>query len=293
MISDSTGNRPAGTAPDREALEHVRRITKASGTSFFWAMRLLTERRRDAMFAIYAFCREIDDIADEEAPTADKITRLNAWRDEIDRLYEGQPRFPISRALAGPLSDYNLEKADFLALIEGMEMDATRTVCAPTMAELEYYCDRVACAVGRLSVKAFGATEPEAVDVAFALGQALQLTNILRDPLEDAERDRLYLPSELLLKHGIGSRDPRTVLSHPSLPDVCRDLADVADRRFDEADAALAKCARQPMRPAIVMKEIYHRYLEKLMAGGWRDLSYRGSLSGPEKLWIGLRYGLL
>jgi phytoene synthase len=292
MTSVPAHNETAEDAALSAALDHVRRVTRASGTSFFWAMRLLPAPRREAMFAIYAFCREVDDVADEEAPAADKVLRLEDWRAEIDRLYTGAPTFPTTRALARPVAEYGLEKADFLALIEGMEMDAGEAIRAPTMTALEYYCDRVACAVGRLSIRAFGATEPAAREVAYALGQALQLTNILRDPKEDAVRGRLYLPAELLDKHEIGTNDPMAVLAHPRLPDVCRDLAAVARRRFDEADAAIAQCARQPMRPAIVMKEIYSRYLDRLVAGGWRDLDDRVSLSRLQKLWIGLRHGL-
>jgi squalene synthase HpnD len=270
---------------------HVREVTKSSGTSFFWAMRLLPPVRRDAMFAIYAFCREVDDIADEAAPKDEKIQRLAEWRTEIDRVFNGDPLSRTGQALVRPIADFGLEKADFLALIEGMEMDAREAIRGPKMAELEYYCDRVACAVGRLSIKAFGASEPEAADVAYSLGQALQLTNILRDPKEDAARGRLYLPAELLDKHGIHTRDPSRALQHPEIGRVCADLSEVALRRFKEADAALAKCDRRPMRPAIVMKEIYSRYLKAMIAGGWRDLDKRVSLSGPQKLWIGLRYG--
>ncbi len=275
------------------ARAHVREVTERSGTSFFWAMKLLPAARREAMFAIYAFCREIDDIADDDAPVADKIHELDGWRAEIERLYKGAPSRPTSRALLPAVRNYGLEKADFLALIEGMEMDARENVRAPNLEHLEYYCDRVASAVGRLSVKAFGATEPEAREVAFSLGQALQLTNILRDPKEDADRGRLYLPLELLRKHGIEETDPKRVLADPRLPRVCRDLAAIARRRFAEAEAALSKCARRPMRPAIVMKEVYRRYLERLIAADWRDLDHRVTLPKIEKIWIGLRYGLL
>ncbi len=293
MTSVSAQSAQAASDIPRDPQDHVREITKASGTSFFWAMRLLPPPRRNAMFAIYAFCREIDDIADDDRPKAEKLDRLDEWRAEIGRLFDHRPTFPTSLALAQPIADYGLEKEDFLALIEGMEMDAREAIRAPAMADLEYYCDRVACAVGRLSVKAFGVTEPAAKDVSFFLGQALQLTNILRDPKEDAERSRLYLPRELLEKHGIKTRDPMAVLADPGLPLVCRDLAAVAGRRFDEADRAIAKCARGPMRPAIVMKQVYHRYLNKMVAEDWRDLDKRVTLSKLQKLWIGLRYGLL
>jgi len=293
-MTDATIVDSAAAPPsEQSARAHVRAVTESSGTSFFWAMRLLPEKRRDAMYAIYAFCREVDDIADDEAPDVDKRTGLDGWRAEVERLFQGRPERPTAVALLTAARRYDLDKADLLAVIEGMEMDATAAIRAPSMAELEYYCDRVACAVGRLSVKAFGATEPAARDVAYALGQALQLTNILRDPKEDAQRGRLYLPRELLLKHGIDTDDPAAVLAHPALPAVCRDVAEIARRRFEEADAAIARCAPGPMRPAVVMKEVYRRYLEKLIERGWEDLDQEVGLSKVEKVLIALRYGLL
>lgn len=289
-----TSPQPHPIAPvDQAARAHVRDVVSASGTSFMSAMKMLPPARREAMFAVYAFCREIDDIADEPAPAADKAARLAGWRAEIDRLYDGAPSQPTARALAGPVAAFGLDKADFMALIDGMEMDAGDSLRAPSMRELEQYCDRVACAVGRLSVRIFGATEPAARDVAFALGQALQLTNILRDLREDGERGRLYLPAELLDRHGIDARDPVAVLAHAGLPAVCAELAELAHSRFAEAEAALALCARRPMRPAIVMMHVYRRILDLLIRRGWRRIDEPVSLSRAGKLWIALRYGLV
>lgn len=279
-------------AADPEALRHIHEVVEGSNTSFLWAMRLLERPRREAMFAIYCFCREVDDVADDEAPAAEKVKNLEAWREEIELLYAGRPRGLTARGLAGPVAGFGMAKDDFLALIDGMEMDAREDLRGPTLKELELYCDRVACAVGRLSVRAFGDHGPRARDVARALGEALQLTNILRDLAEDAARGRLYLPAELLDRQGIGERDPQRVLAHPALPKVCDDLAALARRRFAEAEAALAACDRRAMRPAIVMKEVYRRILDRLQAGRWRELQQRVSLSAPQKLWIALRYGL-
>lgn len=279
-------------AADPEALRHIHEVVEGSNTSFLWAMRLLERPRREAMFAIYCFCREVDDVADDEAPAAEKVKNLEAWREEIELLYAGRPRGLTARGLAAPVAGFGMAKDDFLALIDGMEMDAREDLRGPTLKELELYCDRVACAVGRLSVRAFGDHGPRARDVARALGEALQLTNILRDLAEDAARGRLYLPAELLDRQGIGERDPQRVLAHPALPKVCDDLAALARRRFAEAEAALAACDRRAMRPAIVMKEVYRRILDRLQAGRWRELQQRVSLSAPQKLWIALRYGL-
>ncbi|MEX0814604.1 MAG: presqualene diphosphate synthase HpnD, partial [Dongiaceae bacterium] len=249
--------------------------------------------RREAMFAVYAFCRAVDDIADDAAPVAVKRARLGRWREEIDRLYAGRPQSPIARALADPVARYGLAREDFLALIDGMEMDAGNAMRAPSMAELELYCARVAGAVGLLSVRVFGATGETARRLALTLGEALQLVNILRDLREDAERGRLYLPRELLAAHGIASRDPRVVLAHPALGAVCDDLAAVARRRFAEARVLLAACPRRPMRPAVVMMTVYGRLLDRLVRRGWTRLDAPVRLSAAEKFWVALRHGVL
>lgn len=279
--------------PDPEALAHARSTAARSGSSFLWAMQIMPKPRREAMFAVYSFCREIDDIADAPGPPAEKLARLAEWRREIERLYDGRPQALTTRALLSPVREFDLQKQDFLALIEGMEMDACDRMRAPSMAELELYCDRVACAVGRLSIRAFGAGERRAQDVARSLGQALQLTNILRDLREDAGRGRLYLPRELLDSHGITERDPEAVLDHPALAGVCQDLADIARRRFGEAAAALADCAHRPMRPAVVMMSVYSRILDRLTHRGWSRLDLPVRVPKTQKIWIVLRHGLL
>ena len=287
---------PSSTAPSPaeagSALAHVRAIATRSGSSFLWGMRLLPRPRRDAMYAIYAFCREVDDIADEGGSPAERRQALAAWREEIERLYSGRPTRPTTRALLRPVTDYALPKAEFLAVIDGMEMDAQQDIRAPAMADLRLYCRRVAGAVGVLSVHAFGATEPEARGLALAEGEALQLTNILRDLAEDAARGRLYLPRELLRRYGIESDDPQIVLHDPHLPDACRALADLAESRFAEAERLMACCRRGPMRPARIMLAIYRRLLHRLRQRGWRDLSGEVRLPKGEKLWLALRHGL-
>jgi len=276
-----------------QARAHVLEIVSASRTSFQTGMRILPQPRREAMYAIYAFCREVDDIADEPAPNEQKRRQLAEWRTAIEALYIGQPNTPITIALVEPVAKYGLKRNDFLAVIEGMEMDAFEAICGPTLAELDCYCDRVASAVGRLSVKAFGATEPAADDVAHALGRALQLTNILRDLNEDAERGRLYLPAELLDAHGVDTRDPAAVLAHPNLSSVCEALAQVARGHYRDAANALARCERRPMRPAIVMMEAYRRVLDALQRRGWERHTEQVSIGKLTKLWIIFRYGLI
>jgi phytoene synthase len=263
-------------------------------SSFYAAMKLLPVERRHAMFAIYAFCRDVDDIADEPAPASTKSAQLDRWRGEIDAIYAGRtPSMPLARALVGPIRHFGLLQSDFIAVIDGMAMDAARDIRAPSLAELDLYCARVAGAVGRLSVRAFGASEPRADDVADHLGRALQLTNILRDLDEDAERQRLYLPRELLTRHGIDSDDPATVLAHPALPAVCADLAALARQHYRMADAAMAECRRAAMRPARVMEGVYLAQLVRMERRGWG--APRAAVKVPRliKLWIAFSRGIL
>jgi len=275
------------------AAAHAEAAVKRAGTSFFWAMRLLPQEKRRAMYAIYAFCREVDDIADEPGAAPDKIKALQNWREEIERLYDSVPEMPVSVALMSPLAKYGLHKRDFLDVIDGMEMDARVRVRIADMAELELYCDRVACAVGRLSNRVFGIDDDRGDKIAHSLGQALQLTNILRDIYEDAMRDRVYLPADLLARHGIDVNDVQKLLKHPALADVCWELATLVGTRFDEAATALKGCDKSTMRPAIIMMQIYGRIFRRLMARGWEQLDQPVRLPKLEKIWLVIRYGFL
>jgi len=278
---------------DPALLETIRRRVEAAGTSFYWAMRLLPHHRRNGMYAVYAFCREVDDIADGERPVQHKLAALTAWREEIDGLYAGHPRHLVTRALNEPVLRYHLRRRDFHAVIDGMEMDARDAICAPNLATLDLYCARVACAVGHLSIHVFGDESDAAHAVAESLGRALQLTNILRDLDEDARRGRLYLPHEILDRHGIRNTDPVAVLQHPALPAVCREVAAIAEEHFEESMRMMARCARRAMRPAAVMAALYHATLAALLRSEWRDPAARVSLSTSRKLWLALRHGLI
>jgi phytoene synthase len=278
---------------DKALRETIRRRVEEAGTSFYWAMRLLPQDRRYGMYAVYAFCREVDDIADGDRPVEHKLASLGVWREEIDALYGGRPRLLVARALREPARRYDLRRGDFLAVIDGMEMDAREDIRAPDLARLDLYCARVASAVGHLSVHVFGDASSASHEVAESLGRALQLTNILRDLDEDAGRHRLYLPREILDRHGIAGSDPAAVLRHPALPAACRDVAAIAEGHFRDAQRAMKHCSRRAMRPAAVMAAIYHETLSALLRSGWREPAARVGVSKSLKLWLVLRHGLL
>jgi len=313
------------------ARRHAEETVRRSGTSFGAGMAILPKRRREAMHAIYAFCREVDDIADDNDLTRDeRKRRLEEWRAEIDRLYEGRPQFPSGLALLEPVRAFGLEKREFLMVIEGMEMDADGPIVAPSMDKLLAYTRRVAGAVGKLSMPVFGAPAGEASDrFALSLGDALQLTNILRDVAEDAGLGRLYLPAELLEKHGApmdpaslfrpaqslrdsssingGAQSEASPLSslargvggEPSEPEggralqaVARELGALAKRKFADARAALKDLDWRTVRPALLMMGVYEAYLKKLEARGWEKVGEPLSLSKAQKILIAARYAI-
>ena len=282
---------------EADAAATVEDIVRRAGTSFYWAMRRLPENKRRAMYGIYAFCREVDDIADGGDAVEDKLAGLGQWRGEIERLYGDQPQSlvplaPVTLALSRAVGEFGLRKEDFRAVIDGMEMDAVPEVRITDMDELTLYCDRVACAVGRLSVQVFGLGEEMGKKLAFAQGLALQLTNILRDIADDARQGRLYIPHDLLDSYDIAAGDLPSVLRHPAFPKACETLAGVAEQNFEKADAVIADCDHVKIRPAIVMMETYRRIFAKLKRRGWRRLDLPVSLSKLGKLWIVLRYGV-
>jgi len=292
-ISVSSEAAPAGD----DGRRRVEGIVRASGTSFFWGMRLLPEHRRRAIFAVYAYCRAIDDIADGDAPAATKQAQLAGWREEIARLYAGHPGHAITRALAEPVRRFALPQNEFLALLDGMERDARGGPIAPTDADLRSYCRQVAGAVGMLAIRIFAEDDPNADPetceaIAVTQGEALQLTNILRDLGDDAERGRLYLPDALLDRHGAATRDPTALLRDPALPAVCRELADEAEARFARSWRLLATVDRQTARPCRLMLGVYERLLRRLQATGWRHPERRVRVPKWEKLWVVARHGL-
>lgn len=281
---------PLGVA--QADLDAVEAIVRAAGTSFYHGMRVLPPDRRAAMYAVYAFCRMVDDIADASGTLEDKLRRLAGWRARIAAVYAGQADGPVTRVLAKAVPRFGLRRQDFLAVIDGMQMDAETAIVAPDLVTLDLYCDRVAAAVGRLSVRAFGDDSEAADHVAHHLGRALQLTNVLRDLREDADRGRLYLPREWLDEAGV-PHDAGAALAAAGLPRVCERVAALARGHFQEAHRAMQDCDRRAMRPARLMGATYLAILGRLERRGWNRPEERVSLPSWKKLWLAVRYTAL
>jgi presqualene diphosphate synthase len=266
--------------------------TSASGSSFYAAMRILPHAQREAMFQIYSFCRQVDDIADSDGPRAERLAALQQWRDDIDALYAGQPPARL-RDYDASVRRFGLKREDFLAIVDGMEMDVPQDIRAPDLATLDLYCDRVASAVGRLSVRVFGLAEADGIQLAHHLGRALQLTNILRDIDEDAGLGRLYLPLEGLLHAGITSTDPAKVTVDPALPKVCVPLVTRARMHFEKADEIMRRNPRRRVRAPRIMSKYYRAILELLVTRGFVAPRAPVRLNKMARILILLRYAFI
>ena len=264
----------------------------ASGSSFYAAMRILPQAQREAMFQIYSFCRQVDDIADSDGPRSERRSALGQWRDDIDALYQGHPPARLKEYVPS-VKQFHMRREDFLAVIDGMEMDVLENIRAPDAATLDLYCDRVASAVGRLSVRVFGLGEADGLSLAHHLGRALQLTNILRDIDEDAAIGRLYLPREALAAAGIHSSDPLHVAADPAIPQASTPLIAQARAHFAEADAVMARNPRRIVRAPRIMSKYYRSILELLIQRGFSLPRAPVRLGTASRILILLRYAFI
>ena len=277
---------PLGALP--ADLAEIETIVRRSGSSFYWGMRMLPPDRRAAVYSIYAFCRVVDDIADEPGALVAKREMLDGWRDRVSALLEGRTDGALTRMMLLSTRAFDLRAIDFQAIIDGMQMDAEREIVAPPMAVLDLYCDRVASAVGRLSVRAFGDSSPAADRVAYCLGRGLQLTNILRDVGEDAERSRLYLPREWLAEEGVPP-NPQAALKSPGLPRVCQRVAALARDHYAGAEEAMRLCNQKAIKPARLMAAPYKAMLTQMERTGFARPAERVSLPKWKKLAFAIR----
>ena len=270
----------------------MRRIVRQSGSSFLWGMRALPPKRRNAIYAVYAFSRLVDNIADGTESLPAKQRALAAWHTEIDLLYAGQPQHPVTRALEAGVRDYQLPQEEFHALIRGMETDALPEVRMQTMNELRQYCRQVAGSVGLLCIHIFGLRRSPGPRFATALGNAFQMTNILRDVQEDLTLNRLYLPGDLLQAHGIRAVPLAGLAEQQRLAYVCSDLADLAYQEYAEAERCMQQLNWWRTRPAALMKAVYKTTLDALVARGWSRWQEPLRPGRMEQLWSVVRHGL-
>ena len=273
------------------AREHVQSVVAKSGTSFGPGMAILSKPQREAMYGIYAFCRDVDDTADDaDKPCEERLNQLNLWRDEIEALYRDDPSWLTSLALMEPVYRFALPKEEFIAMIDGMAMDGAETMRAPSRAELALYTRRVAGSVGVLSMHVFGASDDHAISFATKLGDAFQLTNILRDIAEDGARGRLYLPRELLEANDIPipakAEDVPTTITHPNLGKVCAALSDEAAALYAECAVMVRQIDTSSIRSIRVMWRIYEQYLTDMHARGWDKPLETIRYSKAKKLWL-------
>jgi phytoene synthase len=270
---------------------HTAARETARNSSFYRAMAILPAEQRDAMFEIYSFCRAVDDIADSEGARDEKVAALDCWRRDIHALYEGG-HAGLAEGLITPLRDFSFAREDFLAVIDGMQMDVDENIVAPDAEQLDLYCDRVASAVGRLSVRVFGLPEQQGIELAHHLGRALQLTNILRDIDEDAGIGRLYLPRNHLAEAGIVDPSPQKVAARPDLDPVCRPLLAQAKAHFQQADAVMAARPHAEIRAPRIMYLAYRAIWRRLDARGFK--APREKIATPKLALLGafLRYGI-
>ena len=265
------------------------RITRKSRSNFFFAFLTLPRRRRDALYAVYAFCRTVDDIADLGTDPVAQRAGLARWRAEVARCYDGgMPEHPVARQLAVAVREFRLPRAALEAIVDGCEMDLTRTTYE-TAEELDPYCYRVASAVGLCCIEIFGYTDPRARDYAVSLGMALQLTNIIRDAGVDAARGRVYVPQADLKRFGVTNDDLRAGRYGPPFVALMEHQAARARRFYADARAAFPAADARSLVPAEIMGRIYYALLEEIEARRFRVFDERVTLPARRKAVIALR----
>ena len=270
---------------------NIKKIVKKSGTSFFWSMRFLPKAKREAMYTLYAFCRHIDDIVDGDSSVAEKQELLQAWREEMDNIYDKKvPATDIGRKIYKNCMRFKLPKSEFLQLIDSISMDVPNPVQAPNLNDFYRYCRGVAGVPGSLSLRIFGCSDEKMIEeLSSSLGNALQITNILRDVKEDALADRLYIPREFLEKADISITDPKSVITDKNLVFAREELAKIASKDFQKAYELIKHLDKKTARPVKMIASIYKKYFDIMQKRGWEVISPKPTISKFEKLALALK----
>lgn len=256
-----------------------------SGSSFYYSFLFLPPQRRQAITALYAFCREVDDVVDETSDASIAQTTLQWWRNEVKQMLAGSPSHPVTRALHPHLETFNLRGEHLMAVIDGMEMDLTQTRYLDFQA-LERYCWHVASVVGILSASIFGYSDQRTLDYAEKLGMAFQLTNIIRDVGEDARRGRIYLPISELQQFEVTAAEILNAKHSDRFEALMKFQVDRAQAYYNEAFALLPAADRRAQRPGLIMAAIYRTLLNEITEDGLRVLQHKVSLTPLRKLWL-------
>ena len=265
--------------------EYCQQKATASGSSFYYSFLFLPPERRRAITALYAYCREVDDVVDECTDAGVARTKLAWWREEVANLYAGKPQHPVTQALACGIVAYDIQQQHMLELIDGMAMDLDYNRY-PDFDTLKLYCHRVAGVVGLMSASIFGFSDRRTLDYAPELGLAFQLTNIIRDVGEDARRNRIYLPLDELEKYGVSEADIQASRETENFGKLMQFQVERAQSHYDAAFAKLPAQDRKPQVPGIIMAAIYRTLLDEIRRDGCKVLKQRTSLTPVRKLWI-------
>lgn len=269
--------------------EYCQNRAAGSGSSFYYSFLFLPPERRRAITALYALCREVDDVVDEIADKSLAATKLAWWRDEIARLYDGRPSHPVVLALAPHVPVFRIGREQLFEIVDGMQMDLNQNRY-PDEVALRLYCRRVAGVVGELAASIFGYEDPRTLEYADRLGLAFQMTNIIRDVGEDARSGRIYLPLDELLQHGVGVS--ALLAANAELQDseafhaLMREQVERARRAYREAFELLPAIDNRAQRPGLIMAAIYLALLAEIERDGYKVLSQRTSLTPVRKFWL-------
>ena len=272
--------------------QYCQEKTAKSGSSFYYSFRFLSKSRRLAITALYAFCREVDDIADECTDLSVAKTKLNWWRSEIERLYQNQPQHPVAKALLAAIHTYQLDAEHFMEIIDGMEMDLNFNRYQD-FKQLQLYCYRVASVVGLLSAQIFGFNNRKTLKFAHDLGMAFQLTNIIRDVGEDARRNRIYLPLDELAKFGVSEDDLLASRESIAVKRLLDFQIERAESYYDKALGTLTAEDHKNQRVSLMMASIYRTLLREIgSSGAEKVLNARISLGALRKMLLALKVWL-
>ncbi len=268
--------------------QYCKEKSASSGSSFYYSFLFLDSQRRDAIMALYAFCREVDDIVDNDNDGSIAQAKLNWWKQEIDNTYRNNPQHPVTRSLANFIAQYHLEQQYFDLIIEGMSLDLVKKQYQ-TNDELEHYCYRAASAVGVLSAQIFGVTQANTLRYAEVLGLALQKTNILRDIKEDLDRGRIYIPTESLVEAGIQPDRLQQSIASDNYNRLILDQIEAIEPIYEQALSLLPDEDKKHQKAGLIMAAIYKKILKKIARNPKKAFEQRQTLAPLNKLWIAWR----